>query len=82
MYNTDTEQIMQMMRHGSFKSSLKYIHSIQSKEQDYECTLVTTPEEILALGKGGWEKYDELTVAGTAVHFFRGPKRFGGLQQI
>ncbi len=74
--------IMRMLRHKSFKSSLKYIHSIQHKEQDYEVTSVTTPEEILALGKAGSTKYDEITLAGTAIHFFRRPKRFGELNQI
>jgi integrase len=50
--------IMRMLRHKSFKSSLKYIHTPQFKEQDYEVTSVTTPEEILALAKSGWTKYD------------------------
>jgi integrase len=72
--------IMKMLRHKSFESGRKYIHTIQFKEEDYEVTSVTTPEELLTLGKAGWAKYDEINVAGTAIHFFRKPKRFGGFK--
>jgi hypothetical protein len=53
------------------------VHTIEFKEEDYEETKATTPEEIRALGKAGWTKYDELTVAGVQMHFYRKPKRFG-----
>jgi hypothetical protein len=42
--------------------------------------VATTPEEIRQLGKAGWAKYDEITVNGTQMHFYRKPKRFGGLK--
>jgi integrase/predicted RNA-binding Zn-ribbon protein involved in translation (DUF1610 family) len=72
--------IMKMLRHKSFESSRKYIHAIQFKDQDYEVAQATTPEEILALGKAGWQKFDEVIIAGVQIHFYRKPKRFGGLQ--
>jgi hypothetical protein len=59
---------------------MRYIHTINFKEEDYETTSATTPEEILALGKAGWQKYDEITVAGVQLHFYRKPKRFGGFK--
>ncbi len=45
-----------------------------------DTTIATTAEEILALGKAGWQKYDEATIAGVTMHFYRKPKRFGGSQ--
>jgi len=34
-------------------------------------------EEVLALGTSGWQKYDEVTVAGKTFHCYRKPKKFG-----
>jgi integrase len=77
--NGNTLIIMKALRHKSFKSSLRYIHDIPIKDEDYEVTSATTPEEILALGKAGWQKYDEASFNGITAHFYRKPKRFGGL---
>ena len=35
---------------------------------------------MLALGKAGWQKYDEVNVAGVQLHFHRKAKRFGGFK--
>jgi integrase len=78
--NGNALTIMKMLRHKSFESSRKYIHAIQFQDQDYDVTQATTPEEILALGKAGWMKYDEITIAGAQLHFFRKPERLGGVQ--
>jgi len=80
--NGNTMTIMRVLRHKSFKSSMRYIHTINFKEEDYETTTATTPEEILALGKAGWSKYDENTVAGVQMHFYRKPKRFGAFKNL
>ena len=74
--------IMRMLRHKSFKSSLRYIHTIAFKDEDYEVTSATTAEEILALGKAGWQKYDEAVFNGVHMCFYRKPKRFGGLKKL
>jgi integrase len=71
--------IKKMLRHKSIANTMKYIHTIEFKEEDYEETTATTPEEIRQLGKAGWAKYDEMTVNGMQMHFYRKPKRFGGL---
>jgi len=34
------------------------------------------------LEKAGWQKYDEATFNGVQMHFFRKPKRFGGLKKL
>jgi integrase len=72
--------IMRTLRHKSFKSSLRYIHTITFKEEDFEVTSATTPEKILALGKAGWQKYDEATFNKLTVHFYRKPKQFGAME--
>jgi integrase len=74
--------IMRALRHKSFKSSLKYIHTINFKEEDFDIATATTPEEIQQLGKAGWTKYDELTFGGVHMHFYRKPKRFGGFKNM
>jgi len=72
--------IKKMLRHKSIQNMMKYIHTIEFKEEDFEETVATTPEEVRQLGKAGWVKYDEMMVNGTQMHFYRKPKRFGGLK--
>jgi hypothetical protein len=72
--------IKRMLRHKSMQNTMKYIRTIEFKEEDFEETVATTPEEIRQLGKAGWAKYDEIMVNGTQMHFYRKPKRFGGLK--
>ena len=71
-------KVQNALRHKSVLNTMKYIHSIQNlREDDFEETVATTPEEIRKLGKAGWNQYSELTVNGTQMLFFRKPKRFG-----
>jgi hypothetical protein len=64
---------MKMLRHKSFKSSLRYIHAVQFKDEDYEVTRANVSDDILALGKAGWQKYDETTFNGITAHLYRKP---------
>jgi hypothetical protein len=48
---------------------MKYIHTIEFKEQDYEETVASTPEEIRQLGKAGWVEYAEMTINGLKCTF-------------
>ena len=41
--------IKKMLRHKSIANTMKYIHTIEFKEEDYEETTATTPEEIRQL---------------------------------
>jgi hypothetical protein len=61
---------------------MKYVYTIEFKDEDYEETVATNAEEIRALGKAGWTKYDEMNIAGVQMHFYRKPKRFGGLKNL
>jgi integrase len=80
--NGNTLITMKVLRHKSFKSSLRHIHTIKFRDEDYEETVATTPEEIRALGKAGWTRYDEATFGGLQMHFYRKPKRFGGFKNM
>jgi hypothetical protein len=56
--------IKRMLRHKNIQNTMKYIHTIEFKEEDFEETVATTPEEIRQLGKAGWTKYDEIVING------------------
>ncbi len=35
----------------------------------------------MTLGKDGWQKYDEVTFSAVQMHFYRRPKKLGGLEK-
>ena len=74
--------VARILRHKSWKSTEKYVHVIEFKDEDFEEAVATTVEEIRALGKAGWTKYDEATFNGVQMHFYRKPKRFDGLKNL
>ena len=77
--NGNVLKVQKALRHKSVLNTMKYIHSIQNlREDDFEETTATTPEEIRKLGKAGWIKYDEATFNNVTIHFYRKPKRFTG----
>ena len=77
--NGNVLTVKKMLRHKSILNTMKYIHAVQKlKDEDFEEAVATTPEEVRQLGKAGWTKYDEMTINGTQMHFYRKPKRFGG----
>ncbi len=80
MTHGDVPEIARVLRHKNWKSTQKYVHRVKApfKEEDFETTSATTPEEILALGKAGWQKYDEGVFNGVHYSFYRKPKQFGG----
>lgn len=60
--------IQKELRHKDIKSTMKYIHNIPDfKEIEYEIATATTDDEIKALGKAGFEKYDEAN----GIHYYR-----------
>ena len=76
--NGNVMTVKKALRHKSVLNTMEYIHSIQNlKDDDFEETIATTPEEVRALGKAGWAKYDEMTFNNQTMHFYRKPKRFG-----
>lgn len=76
--NGNVLTVKKMLRHKSVLNIMKYIHTIQKlRDDDFEEAVATIPEEVRQLGKAGWQKYDEMTINGTQMHFYRKPKRFG-----
>jgi hypothetical protein len=59
---------------------MKYIHTIDFKDEDFEETMATTIEEIRALGKAGWNEYTISHFNGTEIHYFRKLSFLGGLK--
>lgn len=45
-----------MLRHKSIQNKMKYFHTIEFKEENFEEIVATTPEEVRQLGKVGWAK--------------------------
>ena len=80
--NGNVPVMARIMRHKSWASTKKYVHTIEFKDEDYDVTSATTSEEILALGKAGWQKYDEAVFNGIHIHYYRKPKRFGMLKNM
>ena len=74
--NGNVLTIRKALRHKQISSTMKYIHTIQFKDNEFEIATATTPEEVKQLGQGGFVKFDEMK----GIHFYRKPKRFGGLQ--
>lgn len=68
--------VKKLLGHKRIENSMKYIGMIQFKDDQFETATATTQEEIQKLGQAGWVKYDELTLNGTQLHFYRKPKRF------
>ena len=76
--NGNVMKVKAALRHRRVENTMKYIHAVENiKEEDFEETMATTPEDVRKLGKAGWTKYDEMTVNGVQIHFYRKPKKFG-----
>ena len=52
---------------------------IHFENNDFEVAIASTPDEIKQLGVDGWVKYDETSLNGTQIHFYKKPKRFSNL---
>ena len=57
--NGNVPIMARILRHKSWKSTMRYVHTIEFKDEDFDETVATTIEEVRALGKAGWAKYDE-----------------------
>jgi hypothetical protein len=71
--NGNVLTIKKALRHKSIQNTMKYIHTIQFTDEDYEIATATTDEEIKQLGIAGFVKYDEMN----GVPFYRKPKNYG-----
>ncbi|MGE5637628.1 MAG: hypothetical protein ACM3WQ_02880 [Chloroflexota bacterium] len=55
--NRNVPKMARALRHKDWKSTQRYCYILESLEDDdFDATSATTLEEILALGKDGWQK--------------------------
>ena len=74
-HTRDILLVKKMLGHKNIQNTMKYTQLVNFKDDDYEVTTATTEDEIKALGKAGFMKYDEHN----GIHFYRKPKRFVSL---
>jgi integrase len=67
--------VKKLLGHKNIQNTMKYTQLVNFKDDDFEVSTATNEEEIKALGKAGFVKYDEHN----GIHFYRKPKRFVSL---
>jgi len=72
--NGNVLTIKKALRHRAIQSTMKYIGTLQFKDDDFEVATGTTVEEIKQLAQAGFQKFDEVN----GIHIFRKPKKFVG----
>ncbi len=72
--NGNVMTVKKALRHRSVLSTMKYIGTLQFKDDDFEVATATTIEEVKQLAQTGFQKFDELN----GMHVFRRPRRFSG----
>ena len=78
--NGNVLTVKKLLGYKRTENTMKYIGMIHFKDDEFEETTATTPEEIRELGKAGWSKYGEMTFNGVQIHFYRKPKRFTNIE--
>jgi integrase len=74
-HTRDILLVKKLLGHKKIENTMKYTQLVNFKDDDYEVTTASTEDEIKALGKAGFVKYDEHN----GIHFYRKPKRFVSL---
>jgi integrase len=70
--NGNVLTVQKLLRHKSILNSMKYIHMLNFKDDEFDVATATNVEEIKQLASAGFEKFDEYN----NIHIFRRPKRF------
>jgi hypothetical protein len=73
--NGNVLTVKRILMHKRVESTMKYIQMLNLESDDFEVTSATTPDEIKKLGMAGWIKYDEMTLDGTQMHFYKNAKK-------
>jgi len=71
--NGNVLTIQKILRHKNIQDTLKYIHTVNFKNDDFEIATATSQEEVKQLRQDGFVKYDEMN----GIHFYRKPKKLG-----
>jgi integrase len=70
--NGNVLTIQKALRHKNIQNTMKYIHTIPFRDEDFEVATATTDEEIKQLGRAGWTKYDEKH----GISYYRKPRKY------
>jgi len=65
-------KVKEILRHKRIENTMKYIHMVSFKDDEFDVATATTIEEIKQLLAAGFEKADELN----NIHIYTRPKRF------
>jgi len=76
--NGNVLTVKKMLRHKDIRNSMKYIHMIHIKDDEFDIATGTTVEEIKQLAAAGFKKFDEIN----GTHIFRRPKRFNAQERV
>ncbi len=75
LFNGNMLIVKEKLRHRNINSTMKYVRRIKlTRPEDYDVFTASTDEEIKQMGMLGAQKYDERTVAGTVISYYRRPK--------
>lgn len=64
--------VKKLLRHKNVQNTMKYIHMLSFKDDEFDVATATTVKEVKELASAGFEKFDELN----DIHIFRRPKKF------
>ncbi len=70
--NGNVLAVKKLLRHKRIENTMKYIHMIHFKDDEFDVATATTVEEAKQLAAVGFEKFDEVQ----GIHVYRKPKRF------
>jgi hypothetical protein len=78
--NGNTFTIQRKLGLRKLENVSKYVARVDCNlNQDFEVVTATTDEEIKKYGESGYQKYDERTVGGIHISYYRRPRKFGNL---
>lgn len=68
----DVYHVKKILCHKRIENTMKYIHMIEFKDDEFDVATATSVEKVKQLVSAGFEKSDEIN----GIHVFKRPKRF------
>ena len=81
LFNGNMFIVKEKLGHRNINSTMKYVRRLKlTLPEDFDVFTASTDEEIKQMGMLGAQKYDERTIAGTTISYYRKPKRFSSIK--
>jgi hypothetical protein len=81
LFNGNMLIVKEKLGHRNINSTMKYVRRLKlTLPEDFDVFTASTDEEIKQMGMFGAQKYDERTIAGTTISYYRKPKRFSSIK--